>query len=79
MYFSGLWLDNHGCLMHKWHDLVREHATSWVKNSGLSKKIINVGKLSAKYDILTVQEKNTDLFKIENVPFLNFVQVNDRL
>ena len=36
---------------------VKEQAITWFKKLVRTKKVIKVGKISGKYDILTVEEK----------------------
>ena len=40
---------------------MRKQAVSWFKKLGRTKKVINVGKISGKYDVLTVEEKRVSL------------------
>ena len=56
-HISSLLLDNCDYLINKWQIFETEHAPSWFKKLERTKKIIRVGKISGKGDILTVQEK----------------------
>ena len=51
------WLDNSDYLI----TLVKEKAITWFKKLGKIKKVIKVGKISEKYDTLTVEEKRIAL------------------
>ena len=52
---SGLWSDN--CSFFYTYGIFGEKKTkSWVKKLGILKRIIRVGKLSGKYDIITLKK-----------------------
>ena len=57
--FSGEWLDKSGCLITQWQYSMKNRLSHGSKKLGISKKMINVGKISDKDDILTVEEKIT--------------------
>ena len=50
---------------------MREYASSWLKILLRTKKFHKVGKLSGKYDILNVQEKNDNIEPIKQYKTLN--------
>ena len=57
IYFSGIWLYNSGYIITQWIVLVERKFCLMVQNIRNEKKILKVGKIGAKYDILTVHNK----------------------
>ena len=55
--FASKWLDNSGYLINQWQRLVKEQVITWLKKLGRTKNVIKVGKISEKYDMLTIEEK----------------------
>ena len=44
---------------------MKEQAVSWFKKFGRSRKVIMVGKISSKYEILTVEEREISIIGIK--------------
>ena len=42
---------------------VKEQVITWFKKFGRTKIVVKTGKISEKYDILTVEEKNISYWK----------------
>ena len=57
IYFSSKWLNNCGYIMNQWQMFVRGYGSYWFKKLVKIEKVINIGKISGKYDILTVKIK----------------------
>ena len=57
IYFSIIWLDNIGYIINQWYKIVKDQDVTWFQKVGRTKKVIRVGKISGKYDIITVEEE----------------------
>ena len=55
--FSGIWLDNSGCLITQWKTFINNSLSRGSKFWGKTKKVIKVRKVSGKNNILTFEEK----------------------
>ena len=58
----GIWINNSGYLITQWQKMVKEQAITWYKKQGRIKKVLKIGKICDKDDILTVQENQVSLF-----------------
>ena len=54
---SIIWLDNIGYIINQWYKIVKDKDVTWFPKVGRTKKVIRVGKISGKYDIITVEEE----------------------
>ena len=54
---SIIWLDNIGYIINQWYKIVKDQDVTWFQKVGRTKKVIRVGKISGKYDIITVEEE----------------------